>query len=140
MYVLLNISEQSVTIEKQNKGVLWKITGWAWMLCMGWKMPVWASSWVETDVNQLWDKPKGNEVSIFLLLMELLVFLHTPGLVLSNVCCPNLVLSKTLLILLLHTCHIFCVLHKCLWIDLHSVHVKIRGSIHNLLYLWNCAT
>ena len=110
--------------------VLWKITVWTWTLCMVERWLYGPSGWVETDVNHWWGKPKGSQVSVFLLLMELLAFLHTQGLVLPNLCCPNL-LSKTLLSM----SYFLCVSQLLVnWIDLHSMPVKIRSSIINKFY------
>lgn len=94
--------------------------------------------------NQMWDKPKWSQVSVFFLLMELLFFPAIPHPGYALIYC---MLSKPLTTLILFSCsHTFCMLHKCLQNDLHSMPVEIRGSsinllysIINLLYLWNYA-
>lgn len=137
MHVLLIIYETYVPREKRNTWVLWKITMGAWTLCMSWKMTAWASSWVETNINQFEISFKS-QTSVFSLLVELLVFLHIPALVLPNVSCPNFVLSITQLFSLFCNFHVYCVLGKCLLIELISTSHLWRASIINLLYLWNC--
>lgn len=117
MYVLLIIYENWVPREKRNTWVLWKITMGAWTLCMSWKMTAWASSWVENNIHQFEISLKSQE-SVFLLLMDLLVLLHMQALVLPNVCCPNFVLRIILLFSLFCNFLIYCVLGKCLWIEL----------------------
>lgn len=137
MYVLSIIYENWVPREKRNKWVLWKITMGAWTLCMSWKMTAWASSWVETNINQFEISLKS-QASIFLLLVGLIAFLHIWGLVLPKLCCPNFVLSITLLISLIYNFLIYCVLGKCLLIKFISTACLWRGTTINLLYLWNC--
>lgn len=98
--------------------------------------------------NQMWDKPKWSQVSVCFLLMELLFFpaIPHPGYALIY-CMLSKPWSLELTTLILFLCsHTFCMLHKCLQNDLHSMPVEIRGSsinllysIINLLYLWNYA-
>lgn len=124
MYVLLIIYENWVPTEKRNTWVLWKIIMGAWTLCMSWKMTAWASSWVETNINQFEISLKS-QASVLLLLMELLVLLHIQT---SNfTVCVMVLLSSVYLrsilcfLLVLESC-------ICTWLTCHTSRLEMCYS------------
>lgn len=125
---LLSICENQLLVREKEYMSNWKLTVWAWALCLLWKMTVWADNTAETTINQLWDELRGSQVSVFLLLKELLFPPTVRGLIWVR---PSKPWANYMINFL--CCQHACMLHRCLLVDLHSIPVKIRSNIDFIL-------